>query len=954
MLRRVVGILGAIFFIAGVVLLVRQYTRSSTGAPSSTGTATAPLPADVNAPIPFDPSITTRTLDNGLKYFVRKNNQPGGRAELRLVVNAGSLLEDDDQLGVAHFVEHMAFNGTKRFPKQAIGQFMESIGMRFGPSVNAATGYDDTTYALQIPTDKPEVVDRALMVLEDWAHNVTFDPVEVDKERGVVMEEWRLRRGAGARLGDLQAPALFRGSRYLDRKPIGTPESIRGFKEERLRQFYADWYRPDLMAVIAIGDFDPARIASAIERQFGPIPRAVSPRPRPVFDAPAVPNTEYAIAVDKEIPSTNVAILHRRQPREAVTVGDYRGDMIERLAVEMLSLRLREISQLPTGPMLSASASRSRAVRALEHVVLGAMASNSGIGPAVSALAVERERVVRFGYLPPELDRQKATMLQAMERAIAERQHQPSSVLAAEYVRHFTVGEPVPGLQWEFDAMKRLMPTIGVPDVNAAIVAALPEANRVVAVSAPQKTNVYVPPVKELETVMAASKDAPMQQWKLRETASGLMATPPEPGRIVATTPHDSVGVTEWTLSNGMRVVLKPTEFKENQIVFTAVSAGGLSVADESALVPAQTAAQVVASMGFGTLASGDIQRVLQGKAVGVRPVIGPYEQGLSGGSSREDIESMFQLIHLTMTAPRRDPSIFKAYQSQIRTALAGQATTPDFAFSQELARAVSQNHPRARALEAGSIDRMDLDKSLEFYRQRFGNAAGFTFVFAGSFTVESIRPLVERYLASLPSTGAAVSWKDNGVRPPRGVVERVVKQGIEPKSRTLLLFTGPMDVNRAEAVALTAMAEVLQTRLRDAIREDLGATYNIAAGASASRVPVGQYSVSIDFSNDPARMDAVMKRVLDEIAAFRNSGPTPQQVQDIKAALERDFESNSRQNEFLAGQIAQRYQTGEPVESVWRTPDLYKALTAQQIHDAARKYLDLANYIRITLKPEK
>jgi zinc protease len=312
----------------------------------------------------------------------------------------------------------------------------------------------------------------------------------------------------------------------------------------------------------------------------------------------------------------------------------------------------------------------------------------------------------------------------------------------------------------------------------------------------------------------------------------------------------------------------------------------------------------------------------------------------------------MFQLIHLTMTEPRRDPTIFSALQGQMRTALAGQTATPEYAFSRELARVLSQDHPRARALEGGSIDQMDLDKSIAFYRERFGNAAGFTFVFAGSFTVDSIRPLVERYLASLPASGPAGTWRDVGIRPPRGVVEREVARGIEPKSRTVLVFTGPIEVSREQAIAITAMAEVLQTRLRDAIREELGATYNIAAAASAARVPVGQYSISIDFTSDPARMSAVTRRVLDEVAAFRQNGPTSRQVQDVKAGLQRDFESNSRQNAFLAGQIAQRYQTGEPVESVWQVPDLFRAITAQQIHDAARKYLNTDNYIRVTLKP--
>ena len=347
------------------VLILAAFFAAAAGLVLARPAAYAPSQATAaSQPMPVDPAITISRLPNGLRYYVRTNPKPEKRAELRLVIKAGSILEEDDQQGLAHFVEHMAFNGTKNFPKSDIVKFMESIGMRFGPSVNATTSFDETTYSLQIPTDQPDVIDRALMILEDWAHNVTFDPVEVDKERGVIIEEWRLRRGVGARLEDIQAPAFFRGSRYLDRAPIGTPESIRTFKQERLRQFYADWYRPDLMAVIAVGDFEPARIASAIERQFAAIPRHESPRPRPAFAAPAVPNTEYTIAVDKEVPSTNVAILHRRQPVEDTTVNDYRRNITERLAIDMLSLRLTDISQVPKGTMLSASAQRLRSVRA--------------------------------------------------------------------------------------------------------------------------------------------------------------------------------------------------------------------------------------------------------------------------------------------------------------------------------------------------------------------------------------------------------------------------------------------------------------------------------------------------------------------------------------------------------------------------------------------------------------
>src|SRR5262245_5907545 len=455
--------------------------------------ATDPKTAPLSATIPLDPQITTGTLPNGLRYCIRKNRKPEKRAELRLVVNVGSLMEEDDQQGLAHFVEHMAFNGTKNFPKSDIVTFMESIGMRFGPSVNAFTSFDETVYMIQVPTEKPEAVDRSLLILEDWAHNVSFDSAEIDKERGVIMEEWRLRRGAGARMQDQQFPILLKGSRYAERLPIGKTDVIQGFQHDRLKKFYTDWYRPDLMAVIAVGDFDKTKMQAQIESHFGKLPRASTPRPRPSYDVPKQPGTLYAIATDPEASVTQVTVYSKMAFRDPSSVGAYREQIVERLFGSMLSARLSEIAQKPDAPFMSAASGRGLFVKSAEASMLMAIAKDGNVPQTLDVLFTEAERVNKFGFTATELERQKTSFLRGMTQALAEKDKRQSASLAGEYVRNFTQAEPFPGLQYEVDITQRVMPTITLAEVNGLAKEWMPEGNRVVVVSAPQKAGVTVP-----------------------------------------------------------------------------------------------------------------------------------------------------------------------------------------------------------------------------------------------------------------------------------------------------------------------------------------------------------------------------------------------------------------------------------------------------------------------------
>lgn len=933
----------------------RPPTASNGPAPPPSGSpagsvATAPL----TQAIPVDPLITTGRFANGLRYYVRQNSMPKNRAELRLVVNAGSLLEDDDQRGLAHFVEHMAFNGTTHFPKLQLVEFMESIGMRFGPSVNASTSFDETIYMLTIPTDKPEVTEKAMLILEDWAQNLSFDPVEIDKERGVIMEEWRLGRGASMRMLDKQLPILLQGSRYADRLAIGKPEVIQNFKHDRLTQFYKDWYRPDLMAVIAVGDFDKAAMQTLIAKHFGTIPARRGAKPRPVFDVPVRPGTSFAIASDPEASSTSVAVYKLEKATDQSTIGAYRQQIVRSLYSGMLSSRFGEMAQKPNAPFLGADAEHGDMVRTSRATILSAAVKPEGIEQGLEALFVEASRVGRFGFTATELEREKTNLLRSLERAVAERNNQPSAALAAELGRNFLEQEPIPGIVYEQALYQRFLPQITLTEINALARTWSSDGSRVVTVNAPEKTGLTIPTAERLTTIMSAAPEKATAAYTDTVEARPLLATQPTAGSVTSTRSRPAMGITEWTLSNGARVVLRPTDFKQDEVVFSAYSYGGTSLASDSDFISAGAAGQVIAAGGLGSLNAIDLRKVLTGKAATVRPNISGLTEGVSGSGSPKDLETLFQLVYLTFTAPRADADVFEVLKTQTKTALTAQAARPEFVFSQELNKTLTQDHPRARTLTAERVDEMNLDKALAFYKDRFADASDFTFFFVGSFDLATIRPLVERYLASLPATRRSESWKDVGVRYPTGVVTRRVSKGIEPKSQEAMVFTGPFEFNPDNRAVMRALGLVLEDRLRLSLREELGGTYTYTASPSMSRIPRSEYSFSISFTCNPERADALVQRVLDEIEKLKSTGPTPGEINDAKQAMLRDFETGMRQNGYLMQQISGRYQSNEDVEGLASIPDLYSRLDAAQVQAAARSYFNVNNYVRVTLVPER
>ena len=903
-------------------------------------------------PVPVDPRITIGYLPNGLRYYVRANGRPYQRAELRLVVNVGSVVEDEDQRGLAHFVEHMAFNGSEHFAKQDLITFMESIGMRLGPGVNANTSFDETIYVLHVPTDNPEAMRKAFLFFADIAHALTFDPDAIAKERGVIVEEWRQGRGAAARMQDQETPVLLKGSRYAQRSPIGGREPVETFKPEALKRFYKDWYRPDLMAVIAVGDFNKTDVEKMIREQMGAIPAPAAPRPRPSYEVPDHPDTLYSVATDPEATMTTVGLYNMLPLREQTTVGSYRQHQVERLYTGMLNARLAELTFKPDPPFMRAGVDRGIFVKTKEAASMMALVKEDGALRGLSALVTESVRAARFGFTPGELERQKAEVLRGYESAFAERDKEESADLAAEFIRAYTQGEPTPGMPYEYGLVRRFIPNITLDEVNA-VAREWTSGSRVVMVEAPKKPGLIVPDAAQLASAMKSALDAPITAYVDASSSQPLLATPPSPGSVVDTEMRGQFGLVEWRLSNGARVVLLPTTFKQDEVIFRAFSPGGTSLASDKDYVAASTAAQVMGAGGLGPFNVIQLRNALVGKAASVSAFIDNDSEGLSGGASPKDLETMFQLIYLSFTEPRADRSAFGVLTSEMKAMLANQQASPEWAFQQTLNTTLAQNHFRARPMTPAVVDEMDLDRSYAFYKDRFADASDFTFVFAGNFGYADIRPLVERYLASLPSTKRHETWKDDGVKPPRGVVEKVVRKGIEPKSQAAIVFTGAFPFDAPHEVVLDALGIILEGRLRLSLREALRGTYSVDVETRDTKIPEPRYSVTIQFGCDPDRTEELVARLFREVERLKAQGPTDVEVADARQALMVGHETDTAENQRLVARIAERYEFGQDPMEFFNLPAQYQGLSGVAIQEAARRYLDMGNYVRVTLFPE-
>src|SRR2546423_2160251 len=911
-------------------------------------------PVASSTPLRFDSAVTVGTLTNGMHYYIRENHKPEKRAELRLVVNAGSVLEDEDQRGLAHMVEHMAFRGTKKFARNQISSYLESVGMRYGPDINAFTSFDETVYMVTIPTDTAAIVDKGFQILSEWAHNVAFEPSQIEKERPVVIEEWRLGQGAENRMQNKWFPVLFDGSRYGERVPIGLKSVLETYKPATLRRFYDTWYRPELMAVVAVGDFDKKNIESLVKRYLGAIPASTTPKTRPLFPVPTRDSTLVSINSDKEATRSVIRLLYKQPKRFNTTEASYRSHLVEQLFGSMFNDRFSEITQKPNPPFITAYAVQGDLVRTAESFSLTAIVADNGIQRGLNALLTEGERAKRFGFLQSELDRAKKDLQRGIEQAYAERDKTNSGVYAEAYVSAYLQSEPTTSIQYDRDEITKLLPGITLAEVNQLAGEWMTDRNRVLVTTSPEKPGIETPTRGELMLAFDAVKGANLAAYTENAPSQQLVDKEPAGGSVVSERQVKEIGLTEWKLSNGVRVLLKPTDFNADQITFTSYSPGGASLLPDASYIAASGADLIPTPSGVGKFTVIDLQKFLAGKQVSVFPSIDDLSEGISGSASQRDVDTMLQLIYLNFTQPRLDTSLVNTFIGRFKGILANRSASPEAAFSDTLQVTMAQHSPREAPVSAATLDRIDPFKSYEFYRERFSDANGFTFVFVGNFKPDSLKPLIAKWLGSLPSKGRHETWRDTGIRPPTGIVRRVVKKGAEPKARTALIFTGPFEYTRKNRYQLSALAELLNIKLRETLRENMGGTYGVSVSPTASREPYPAYRFTIGFGSAPERLEDLTTAALAEIDSVKRFGTTPEYLNKVKEAAFRAREVALKQNNYWLAQISTFDQSGWSLAEIPDGDKLIAGLTSGDLQQAAVKYLRTKTYVRVSLYPKK
>jgi zinc protease len=913
---------------------------------------------DLAAPIPVGPQVKVGKLPNGLTYYIQKNGRPAHRLELRLVVKAGSVLEDEDQQGLAHFAEHMAFNGTTHFRKHELVSYLQSIGVKFGADLNAYTAFDETVYMLPVPTQDRAHVEQAFTVLEDWAHGVSFEEADIDKERAIVLEEARTRKGADERVRKVLMPRLFKGTRYADRDPIGKEDVLRSFRPDTLRQFYRDWYRPDLMAVVAVGDCDAAEVERQIVAHFSALRNPEHARVRSWDDIKPLAGTEALIVTDREIPISGVGLNYpvHAGPRYG-TYGDYRNRKVERLFGVMMGARLAELSQQLDPPFMSAASGLTQPTPRHQGYFAGASLGAGGSAPAIAALLHEHRRVREFGFSADELARARKIMLKGIERSYTERDTTNSAVYVNEYLRHFLNGEEIPGIAAEFQLLQELLPGIGLDEINAYARRTIPgDSDKLVIYTGGKRDGEAVPTGAQLLAEVASAERGKVAVREVKAVAARLMERPAVSGSIVAESEDKALGLTRLTFSNGIKVLLKPTTFHKDQVLLKAERFGGRNLFDEKDLINVRYADSLLGAMGLKDFSPVDLGKVLAGRDAGLGMDFYGATDAITGnaGSSLEDIEVLLQFLWLRFDGVRRDEDLYKSYRAKQEEFLRHRDAMPEARFGDAVTDTLYGKHPyEPRAIVLADLDRLDLDRSIALYRQRFASAKGFTFVIAGSFDVARIKPLLAAYLGTLPTADLPLAYRDVGLRFAKGVLTREVKAGTEPKSVVSLHFTGPAAWSPEEQLRMDAMVEVMNLRIVDVLREKLGLIYGGQMGGMIDRIPYQQYWVGVDLPTGPEKVDATVAALFGEIDRLKQQGPDPADLEKVKSHWRQSWPQRLQTNGYWLDLLNEAELYGIDPQRLLLRQERADAITAEDIRQAARRYFDTGNYAQVVMNPE-
>lgn len=905
--------------------------------------------------LPTDPKVSKGVLANGMTYYVRSNSTPKNRADLYLVVRAGSIEEDDNQLGLAHFAEHLAFNGTKNFPKHELVNYLESIGMEFGPEINAYTSFDETVYMIKVPLDSAKFMNKGLQVLYDWASQITDSDEEIEKERGVIHEEWRGGRDAEERMMQKWLPVFLQNSKYADRLPIGKMEIVDHFKPELLRKFRADWYRPDLEAVIVVGDFDQAAMVKQVHEMFSQIPAAKDPRKKQVFDVPDHKETLVKVATDKEAQYAVAQIFYKHPLKKSKTLGDYRQSLVEELYNAMINDRLAELTQKENPPFLMANSGYGALFGPKSVYSSVAVCQNGKIEEGIKTVLLENQRVLKYGFTQTELDRQKAAMMTSVETSYNEREKQKSNSYAEEYKCNFlTTEEPFPGIENEYNYYKAFLPGITLDEVNSLAAKWITKENRVVILTAPEIEGVKVPTEAELRKYLDEAENTPVKPYDDKVSDKPLIPVEPKAGSITSVAKVNEVDAEVWTLSNGAQVVVKSTDFKDDEVLFSAYSLGGSSLYPQKDDVSADVASSVLSLSGLGEFDKISLDKLLSGKAVALSPYISDLREGFSGGSSVKDVETLLQLVYMYFTNQRTDQAAFNSFLTRTKGILENKKSSPEAAF-QDTLQVVSANYNiRKKPMTSEMLNEADLSRISKINNERFSDASDFKFFFVGKIDKEALKALVEKYIASIPSSHKSENWKDLGINEPSGVVEKTVKKGLDAKSMQYIAFHGDYDFNRRNNILINAVCKILTTRLLEVIREDKSSVYYIDASPAVEKYPVSKYDISISYGADPAKLNELKDAVFAQIRDIATKGPSEVDLQKAKEKLMRERETNMRENRYWLGIISNTWYNSNGDFSGFNDYEkIVNSFTIDDIKEAAKKWCDFSNFYSISLKPE-
>ncbi|MDN3581779.1 M16 family metallopeptidase [Mucilaginibacter flavus] len=905
--------------------------------------------------LPIDKQVIIGKLPNGLTYYIRQNVEPKNKAELYLVNKAGSVLETDDQQGLAHFTEHMAFNGTRDFPKNQMVDYLQKSGVKFGADLNAYTSFNETVYQLPIPTDTAAIFNNGFKILANWAGYVSFDPTEIDKERGVVLEEERLRgKNAQERLQHQILPVLLNNSRYALRLPIGKEDILKNFKPETIKSFYHDWYRPDLQAVIAVGDFDPKQVEELIKQNFSGLTNPAAEKPRTRYTVPPTPGTVVKIATDAEFPYTLAEIVVKHPGTTVKNTVDYMQSVRVQLFNQMLNSRLGELLQKPNPPFLFGRASYGGFLGEQDAFTTIVVAKTpADLQTAVKAVVAETERARKFGFTLTELERAKQDALVQMGNAYKEKDKTRSVNFVQEYQQHFLQGEAIPGIDYEYNFYVNNISKITVDQMNALAGKFISDQNRVVILEGPEKDKAALPTEATLLQWIGSGGQG-ISAYVDNVSSDPLLAKLPEGTKTVSQVADSLIGTTTLTLGNGLKVILKPTDFRNNQILINGYAFGGSSLASDDDFTSANLASSIIASSGVAQFNQGMLDKKLAGKNLSITPYISETAQGISGNTAPADFETALQLIYLYFTQPRKDNDIWASTITQTKSVLANRSLDPPSVFQDTVSATLSNHNFRDMVTTPERLSKATLDKAFEFYKARFADASNFTFTVVGNFDIETIKPYLEHYLGGLPSTNSKETYKNLKIQPPPGEITKIVNKGVAEKSSVQLVFSGDYEYNDANNIQMDALEEVLNIKLIERLREQESGVYAPGVRASYHKVPGGRYSITVYFGCAPENVDKLIAATLEEIGKIKQNGAQPTDIQKFVAEEARTTREQMKENIFWAGYLGSSSQNGENPDQILQHVGNLEQVTVQSTKDAANKYLSGKNFIKLILMPEK